>query len=68
MAAFVTAVAAVAAGFFYYKGYVAADRQSSRDSASAKKKRRARGPSVGSITVTPQVYTTGAGLGATITF
>ncbi len=65
----VTAVAAVAAGFFYYKGYVAADRGGSRDQAANRKKRRtARALRPGTITVTPQVYTTGAGLGATITF
>jgi hypothetical protein len=66
----VTAVAAVAAGFFYYTGYVAADK-ASRDQAAArsnKKKRSLRATRPGSITVTPQVYTSGAGLGAVITF
>jgi len=67
----VTAVAAVAAGFFYYKGYIAADK-ASRDQAAARRnkttKRSVRAASAGSITVTPQIYTTGAGLGAVITF
>jgi hypothetical protein len=65
----VTAVAAVAAGFFYYKGYIAADKSSSRDEAAARKKRRAaRAVQPGQVTLTPQVYSNGAGLGATITF
>jgi hypothetical protein len=66
----VTAVAAVAAGYFYYKGYVAADK-ASRDQTDArrnKKKRSVRAARAGSVTVTPQIYGNGAGLGAVITF
>lgn len=64
----VTAVAAVAAGFFYYKGYVAADKASREQAAARRKRRSVRAARAGSITVTPQIYTTGAGLGAVITF
>ncbi len=67
----VTAVAAVAAGFFYYKGYIAADKPSSNQDAAARRKRQQRArrtvkPST--VTVTPQIYTNGAGLGAVFTF
>jgi hypothetical protein len=64
----VTAVAAVAAGYFYYKGYIAADRSSSKDEAAAKKRGRRAAKSGGTVIVTPQVYSNGAGLGAVITF
>jgi hypothetical protein len=70
----VSAVAAAATAFFYYKGYIASDngRATANDrSAKAKggKKSRKRVPAPSGIVVTPQVYgTSGAGLGATITF
>jgi hypothetical protein len=64
----VTAVAAVAAGFFYYKGYIASERERREQAAARKQKRTVRAARAGSVTVVPQVYSTGAGVGAIITF
>lgn len=57
----VTAVAAIATGYFYYKGYVAPGGGSRESAARRSKKSR-------NITVMPSVTPDGAGIGAIIQF
>jgi hypothetical protein len=63
----VTAVAAVAAGFFYYKGYIAPGPAKKKDVVTGRR-RPAREAGVGEVMITPTIAPGGAGLGATITF
>ncbi len=59
----VTAVAAAAAGYFYYTGFVVPGREPRRDVVG----RRAR-PAAPTVVIAPQLYPSGAGIGALIQF
>lgn len=62
----VTAVMAVASGYFYYKGYIAAKKKPRRSEGDARRKRK-KAPST-EVVVTPEIFPTGAGVGAVIRF
>jgi hypothetical protein len=57
-----TAVAAVATAFFYWRGYLAGDAR--RETTAG----RRRPAGIGSVVVSPELYRSGAGLGAVIQF
>jgi hypothetical protein len=63
----VTAVAAIAAGFFYYKGYIAS-RTAPADKRGARRKGGRATAKAGDIIITPELGPGHAGLGAVITF
>ena len=64
----VTAVAAIATGYFYYKGYVAPGKGGKKESGDQSKRNRRRQARGGQVIIAPTISTDGAGLGAVVTF
>jgi hypothetical protein len=58
-----TMVLALVTGYFYYKGYMAAPKSDGREHASRSKHHLAS-----TVIVTPEIYSSGVGLGAVIQF
>ena len=59
-----TAVAAVATAIFYWRGYLAANG-GKRETATS---RRDRPSKLGGVVISPELYRSGAGVGAVIQF